>query len=168
MNSGLGSAVLKLHISQYFIWAGAMIASNGLLDVVIWSCTMVFLAPKDIKKAGLEEFRFMRTNSKKYGNIIWVEGGKKGGRESSRNTTKCLPLRELKIRSEKRESRRGLTWDSKRASIATGQAETGIQIQTSTTVMVENRWSANLSVFGNPFRPVSDIVSVPTRVAHRF
>lgn len=130
---------------------------------------MVFLAPKDIKKAGLEEFRFMRTDSVKYGNIIWVEGGRDGGQARSRRTMPCLPLPELKkTKSDKYESRREAKWDSDGVAAENGDVETGIQIQTSTTVMVEKRRNSSLNVFGNPLRPVSDIVSVPARVAHRF
>lgn len=129
---------------------------------------MVFLAPKDIKKAGLEEFRFMRTDSVKYGNIIWVEGGKADGRGRRRKTTRCLPLHELKkIKGEKNVNRS--EDDPERGATSHGDPDTSIQIQTSTTVMVENRRSSNgLGIFGNPLRPVSDIVSVPARVAHRF
>lgn len=130
---------------------------------------MVFLAPKDIKKAGLEEFRFMRTDSVKYGNIIWVEGGKGSGRGRRRKTTRCLPLHELKkIRGEKNDNRLEDGGDPERGATSHGDADTSIQIQTSTTVMVENRRSSTLGVFSNPLRPVSDIVSVPARVAHRF
>lgn len=130
---------------------------------------MVFLAPKDIKKAGLEEFRFMRTDSVKYGNIIWVEGGKNDGPGRHRRQTQCLPLSELKkLRCEKKGSRLDDNWDPERGAAASGDAETSIQVQTSTTVMVENRRSSALNVFANPLRPVSDIVSVPARVAHRF
>lgn len=130
---------------------------------------MVFLAPKEIKKAGLEEFRFMRTDSVKYGNIIWVEGGKNDGRARRRNTKQCLPLPDLKkIKGGKPGSRVEDNWDPERGAAANGEAETSIQVQTSTTVMVENRRISGLNVFANPLRPVSDIVSVPSRVAHRF
>ncbi|KAJ4393799.1 hypothetical protein N0V93_003014 [Gnomoniopsis smithogilvyi] len=168
----LGPMVLMAGVTindEYFLWAGAMIASNGWLDVIVWSCTMVFLAPKDIKKAGLEEFRFLRTNSVKYGNIIWVEGGKNDGRGRRRQVMQCLPLPELKkIKGEKKGSRLEDNWDAERGAAAIGDAETSIQVQTSTTVMVENRRNSALNLFGNPLRPVSDIVSVPARVAHRF
>ncbi|KAJ4424939.1 hypothetical protein N0V82_000443 [Gnomoniopsis sp. IMI 355080] len=146
-----------------------MIASNGWLDVIVWSCTMVFLAPKDIKQAGLEEFRFMRTDSVKYGNIIWVEGGKNEGRGRRRRTKQCIGLPDLKkIKGGKASSRLEDNWDPESGTAANGEAETSIQVQTSTTVLVENRRISALNVFANPLRPVSDIVSVPSRVAHRF
>lgn len=112
----------------------------------------------------------MRTDSVKYGNIIWVEGGKAdGGRGRRRKKTRCLPLHELKkIKGEKNEHRLEDDRDPERGATSHGDADTSIQIQTSTTVMVENRRSSGLGVFGNPLRPVSDIVSVPARVAHRF
>lgn len=164
--------------SEYFVWAGAMIASNGWLDVIIWSCTMVFLAPKDIKKAGLEDFRFLRTDSVKYGNIVWVEGGRVEERERSGSgcglEETCLSLPSFspntKVWSDRwaRKPQRTLNRSSSRRT-DTGMLmdpEGGIQIETSTMVMVENQRQS----LGPAFRSnrLGDTVSVPSRVAHFF
>ncbi|KAI1097806.1 hypothetical protein F4804DRAFT_351149 [Jackrogersella minutella] len=63
----------------YFCLAGAMIASNGWLDVLLFSTTrrsIIFNAPLDSENTGLETFEFMRTPYwRQYGNMVWVQGG---------------------------------------------------------------------------------------------
>lgn len=172
----LGPMVLLAGVTikaEYFVWAGAMIASNGWLDVIIWSCTMVFLAPKDIKKAGLEDFQFLRTDSVKYGNIVWVEGGRVGerGGPSRGPEETCLAMPTKQAWSERwmKKPQRGLVRSSSTRSEA-AMMDAGIQIETSTTVMVESRDQRN-SLASNTARSqgrMADTVSVPTRVAHFF
>jgi len=160
--------------SEYFIWAGVMTASNGWLDVLIWSCTMVFLAPKEIEKAGLEDFQFLRTDSVKYGNIVVVEGGRADDRNRGlEDAGWTLPsLRPKKkvwqdrwTRKPQRNLRRSPSMSSDAAMM---NAEGGIQIETSTSVMVESQRQslANSATRSHVLSP--DIVSVPARVAHLF
>ncbi|KAI1643227.1 G protein-coupled glucose receptor regulating Gpa2-domain-containing protein [Daldinia loculata] len=63
----------------YFCLAGTMIASNGWLDVLLFSTTrhsIIFNAPLDSEDTGLETFTFMRTpHWRQYGNMVWVQGG---------------------------------------------------------------------------------------------
>lgn len=67
----------------YFCTAGALITSNGWLDVLLWGATrhtLLFGADVDTQESGLESFAFMRTpHGRRWGNIVWVEGGGGGG-----------------------------------------------------------------------------------------
>lgn len=169
----LGPMVLMAGVTikaNYFLTAGALIASNGWLDVILWSCTMVFLAPKEIRKAGLADFQFLRTNSTKYGNMVWVEGGRDDGSEQRRGRS-ILSIPNIKIgRFERKWPQQEVNRNSGRqgSHIAILDAEGGIQIETSTTVLVENRRDSKTSGQSRPHRRMSDIVSVPARVAHLF
>lgn len=170
----------------YFLWAGAMIASNGWLDVVLWSCTMIFLAPGDIKDAGLSGFAFLRTPSVEYGNMVWVEAGMGGGDRRARGgrTAECLqPLARMLGRESGKDRRRGVGWESLGKS--DNKRLNGITTKTTTTVVVEE---SNLSggVDGITRAPPhqgmddgitprpsfvyarEDVLTVPRRVAHRF
>ncbi|KAK3306857.1 G protein-coupled glucose receptor regulating Gpa2-domain-containing protein [Chaetomium strumarium] len=66
----------------YFCLAGALITSNGWLDVLLWGVTrhrLLFSAAVDSEESGLDTFTFMRTPSeRRFGNMIWVEGGRAG------------------------------------------------------------------------------------------
>lgn len=170
----LGPMILMAGVTvnvEYFLWAGAMIASNGWLDVILWSCTMIFLAPKDIKNAGLQDFRFLRTSSVKYGNIVWVEGGQ--GREAGQGRKFIpswrlgRPLIRRPTQSDKRPTRRS-NWGFELASTESRDPGTAIQIERSTTVVVEDCGDTKRNSVGVAARRVSDIVSVPKRVAHLF
>lgn len=169
----LGPMILLAGVNikqDYFIWAGAMIASNGWLDVIVWSSTMIFLAPKDIKEAGLEDFRFLRTPSMKYGNLVWVEGGQ--GRDEDEQETRPSWRQRLPWKGINRPSRdhpRGRPEeDMGRDRNARQDAGQFIQIERSTMVVVEENQDSKRYSVGNAVRRVSDIVSVPARVAHLF
>lgn len=62
----------------YFCMAGALITSNGWLDVLLWGTTrhtVVFGSVDNSDALGLETFNFMRTPpARQYGNIVWVQG----------------------------------------------------------------------------------------------
>ncbi|KLU85419.1 hypothetical protein MAPG_04445 [Magnaporthiopsis poae ATCC 64411] len=71
----------------YFCTSGALIAANGLLDVLMWGFTrrdVVFGDGIEAANAlGLETFSFMRTpQDRKYGNMIWVQGAGAANRSS--------------------------------------------------------------------------------------
>lgn len=70
----------------YFCAAGALITSNGWLDVLLWGLTrrvLLFNSDVDAEEAGLETFAFMRTPpERKYGNMVWVQGA--SGRDEER------------------------------------------------------------------------------------
>lgn len=151
----------------YFCAAGAMIASNGWLDVLVFSTTrhsIIFNASPDSDNTGLETFAFMRTpHWRQYGNMIWVQGGARGknGEEEHRHRRRREAPRGLgKITQLTGWGRRGRGSEAKANSWfgdhgsgsqeslrgSAGAAETGIQMDTVTTVVIESaRDSANIS-----------------------
>ncbi|KAK3688354.1 G protein-coupled glucose receptor regulating Gpa2-domain-containing protein [Podospora appendiculata] len=62
----------------WYCTAGALIASNGWLDVLLWGLsrkTLLFNSDVGSEATGLETFSFMRTPpGRRYGNIVYVEG----------------------------------------------------------------------------------------------
>ncbi len=63
---------------SYFCAAGALITSNGWLDVLIWSTTRrdIVFGDVDSEDVGISTFAFIRTPpTRRFGNIVWVEGG---------------------------------------------------------------------------------------------
>ncbi|KAF3055704.1 hypothetical protein GL218_06806 [Daldinia childiae] len=142
----------------YFCLAGTMIASNGWLDVLLFSTTrhsIIFNAPLDSEDTGLETFAFMRTpHWRQYGNMIWVQGGAhtsngedgRQGRGRRRAVWGLGRLGELigwdgrDGRSKNSSSRWvGGPGSGSQESLRgiTRAAEAGIQMDTVTTVVVE-------------------------------
>ncbi|ETS80918.1 hypothetical protein PFICI_08447 [Pestalotiopsis fici W106-1] len=65
--------------------AGAMIASHGWLNVLLWSTTIIFIGDHDIRETGLEKFAFLRTPQRVYGNMVMVQGGN----DTDGNSARC-------------------------------------------------------------------------------
>lgn len=69
----------------YMSFAGAMIASNGSFDCLLFGTTrnvIIFASKHEVDKSdtGISTFNFMQTpRTRTYGNMIWVQGGS-GGR----------------------------------------------------------------------------------------
>lgn len=138
----------------YFTAAGALITSNGWLDVLLWGVTrrsLLFGAEVDTEDSGLATFAFMRTpHARQYGNMIWVEGA--GGREASPRTEqkdgwslgwrKLMGWRRLGFGGTGARDRNSKLGISRRRSNTQGSQEslrgtTGIQMDMVTTVVVE-------------------------------
>lgn len=73
------AAMTGIHVPLgFFCAAGALIVSNGWLDVLLWGTTrhtIVFGRLEDADKLGLDTFDFMRTPSdRRFGNFVWVQG----------------------------------------------------------------------------------------------
>lgn len=73
------AAMTGVHVPlEVFCVAGALIVSNGWLDVLIWGTTrhtIVFGRLEDADALGLDTFDFMRTPSdRRFGNFVWVQG----------------------------------------------------------------------------------------------
>ncbi|KAI1112167.1 hypothetical protein F5Y14DRAFT_422866 [Nemania sp. NC0429] len=65
----------------YFCFAGALTASNGWLDVILFATTrrsIVFAHGDDIGKedTGVDTFAFMQWTPNTFGNTVWVRGGR--------------------------------------------------------------------------------------------
>lgn len=69
----------------YMAFAGAMIASNGSFDCLLFGTTrnvIVFASKHEVDRVdtGITTFNFMQTpRTRRYGNMVWVQGGS-GGR----------------------------------------------------------------------------------------
>lgn len=73
------AAMTGVHVPLgFFCVAGALIVSNGWLDVLLWGTTrhtIVFGRLEDADALGLDTFDFMRTPSdRRFGNFVWVQG----------------------------------------------------------------------------------------------
>ncbi|EFQ28942.1 integral membrane protein [Colletotrichum graminicola] len=133
---------------DYFCLAGAMIASNGWLDVLLFSTTrhvIIFNASPGYEETGLDTFAFMRTPAnRRFGNMVWVQG--------AGSTRPNLPSEEgtggwlqklfgknrwghgIKRERQSTLSHRSISQQSLRGC---GGNMEGIQMETVTTVVVE-------------------------------
>ncbi|KAK8121878.1 hypothetical protein PG984_010548 [Apiospora sp. TS-2023a] len=58
----------------YYLFAGAISAAHGFLNVVLWSTCILFMGQKEQERLGLD--RFMQTpRERTYGNMVWIQGG---------------------------------------------------------------------------------------------
>lgn len=77
----------------YMCFAGAMIASNGMFDCMLFGTTrnvIVFASKHEVDRrdTGLNTFNFMQTPStRRYGNMVWVQGA--GGNGAARRASKA-------------------------------------------------------------------------------
>lgn len=63
----------------FFAFAGAVSAGNGLFNSLLWTSTILFSAPEDVRAAGLDQFRFghgngLRTPARAYGHTVIISG----------------------------------------------------------------------------------------------
>ncbi|ORY60254.1 uncharacterized protein BCR38DRAFT_398472 [Pseudomassariella vexata] len=57
-----------------YCFVGTLVACNGFFNSILWTATILFSAPQDIRDAGLSEFAFVRTPARPFGNTIWIHG----------------------------------------------------------------------------------------------
>lgn len=60
--------------TKYFNLVSCISSLAGLLDAILWSTTILLSSSKELKEVGLDPFEFIRSPSRDYGNIVWVEG----------------------------------------------------------------------------------------------
>lgn len=100
---------------SYFCVAGALITSNGWLDVLLWGLTrrsLLFYSEVDSEDNGLDTFTFMRTpQDRKYGNIVWVEGASGVG---DRSGISAPHRRRQQVDVEKSRNSRARGWPGSR------------------------------------------------------
>lgn len=58
----------------YYCLAGLVLATSGLWNTILWLTTMVFATPEDMRNTGLDQFAFVRTPRRDYGNRVWIQG----------------------------------------------------------------------------------------------
>lgn len=72
--------------TEYFNLVSSISSLAGFLDAILWSTTILFSSSKALKEVGLDAYDFMRTPSREYGNIVWVEGAARNqGQHRSRD-----------------------------------------------------------------------------------
>ncbi|OLN88280.1 hypothetical protein CCHL11_00263 [Colletotrichum chlorophyti] len=125
---------------QYLCFAGAMITSNGWIDVLIFSTTrsgILFDAPVDEQNLGLDTFNLTALGHQ-YGHRVWIQGGR----------PKDLPRVQPKPSVFRRPSRRprlaseGIHDRSESQTSLHEHEVKGIQMETVTTVFVEDMESS--------------------------
>lgn len=131
----------------YLCFAGAMIASNGSFDCLLFGTTrnvIVFASKHEIDKAdvGLNTFTFIKTpKTRRYGNMVWVQGGdaRQQPVAEDKTTGGWWSWKRLgggggkatdRVRSHRRTGSRSVSQESLRGVAA-------IQMDTVTTVVVE-------------------------------
>lgn len=129
--------------AELFCFAASMIASNGWLDVVLFSWTrssIIFAPTPDSADTGLGTFAFMRTpHTRRFGNMVWVQGAS-GGHDIS-NTQNGGWWRLGSERNDHKFKSRGHRWPGNASSISQeslrGPGINDIQMDTVTSVVVE-------------------------------
>lgn len=126
--------------------AGAMIASHGWLNVLLWSTTMIFIGNQDIQETGLEKFAFIRTPQRMYGNVILAKGGNAPNPGTQRPSwwSPCRAFRDVSSNAPpQRHSRNG----SEESLRRTGSLENSvIEVEIEAKVVIE-------AIFGEQVGP---------------
>ncbi|KAH6647041.1 hypothetical protein BKA67DRAFT_684555 [Truncatella angustata] len=61
--------------ATYYYIAGLTLATNGFWNTILWSTTIIYSTPEDMRNTGLDDFAFIRTpTSRRYGNMVWING----------------------------------------------------------------------------------------------
>ncbi|KAG8157867.1 hypothetical protein KVR01_012139 [Diaporthe batatas] len=156
------AAMAGIQVSlEFFCVAGALIVSNGWLDVLIWGTTrhtIVFGRLEDADALGLDTFSFMRTPSdRRFGNFVWVQGASdsQGGGSENEPTRRSrrwwTPVGETlgrggsgvvgnRSRSDPREM-----WEDRDSGSGITAADMGMTIQMDTMVTVIKEDSSIIS-----------------------
>ncbi|KAI1820503.1 hypothetical protein F4861DRAFT_522876 [Xylaria intraflava] len=125
----------------YFCFAGALAASNGWLDVLLFSTTrhsIVFAHGDDLgnEDTGVDTFAFMNTTPNTFGNTTWVRGGldEQHQKQPTGGWWRILGDPEPQATRQSRE------WNSRRASVRPAEGN-AIQLEVVTSVVVEDDYS---------------------------
>ncbi|KAI0390105.1 hypothetical protein F5Y17DRAFT_83252 [Xylariaceae sp. FL0594] len=155
----------------YFCFAGALVASNGWLDVILFATTrrsIVFAHGDDgigNEDTGVDTFAFMHHHSdvpRKFGNTTWIRGGRREGDEEEEERRKGSKegggwwriLGDPEARAKKKNHRMGKTLsqtsltpvevrDAKDSNANANANANAIQMEVVTSVVVEEGRHAN-------------------------
>ncbi|KAI0407613.1 hypothetical protein F4802DRAFT_552668 [Xylaria palmicola] len=125
----------------YFCFAGALAASNGWLDVILFTTTrrtILFAHGDDLgnEDTGVETFAFMNGTPSRFGNTIWVRGGGHD-KQPARGWWRILGDPETKARQHGK---------SLSQTSLTPQELNAIQMEVVTTVVVEDERSRSSDI----------------------
>ncbi|ORY68507.1 uncharacterized protein BCR38DRAFT_521558 [Pseudomassariella vexata] len=136
----------------FMAFTGSMLALSGFLDAVLWSSIIAFSSSDDIVNTGLDQFAFMRTpEGRSFGNMVWVQGG--AYTEKQPKGRGWWKLGGLGV--DRSSSQLSLRYDEICA------AESGIQMNVVTTVVVEDDGRAQASTPKDTPLAVPDILTRP-------
>lgn len=129
---------------ELFCFAASMIASNGWLDVLLFSWTrssIIFAPSLDSADTGIDTFAFMRTpHTRRFGNMVWVQGASRSN-DTSNNIQNGGWWRLGGERTDRKSKSRCHRWPGSEGSISQeslrGAGVNGIQMDTVTSVVVE-------------------------------
>ncbi|KAI0183551.1 hypothetical protein EV127DRAFT_18908 [Xylaria flabelliformis] len=125
----------------YFGFAGALAASNGWLDVLLFTTTrrsIVFGDDFGNEDTGIETFTFMNSTPSTFGNTIWVRGGREEQKHPSGGWWRILGDPESTARKPSRLGK------SLSQTSLTPMERNAIQMEIITTVVVEDDRSRSM------------------------
>lgn len=71
---------------SFFAFAGSILAANGLCNSILWTTTILFCGPGDMRDTGLAKFSFVRTPARDYGHTVIISGPCSKGYNNARGT----------------------------------------------------------------------------------
>ncbi|TRX95250.1 hypothetical protein FHL15_003942 [Xylaria flabelliformis] len=125
----------------YFGFAGALAASNGWLDVLLFTTTrrsIVFGDDFGNEDTGIDTFTFMNSTPSTFGNTIWVRGGREEQKHPSGGWWRILGDPESTARKPSRLGK------SLSQTSLTPMERNAIQMEIITTVVVEDDRSRSI------------------------
>ncbi|KAI1751753.1 hypothetical protein F4782DRAFT_540776 [Xylaria castorea] len=129
----------------YFCFAGALAASNGWLDVLLFTTTrrsIVFGDDFGNEDTGVDTFAFMNSSPSTFGNTIWVRGGRQEQKHPSGGWWRILGDPEAQAREPSRFGK------SPSQTSLTPMERNAIQMEIITTVVVEDDRSRSMDTKG--------------------
>ncbi|KAI0443733.1 hypothetical protein F4803DRAFT_297740 [Xylaria telfairii] len=123
----------------YFVFSGALVASNGWLDVLLFTTTrrsIVFGDDFGNEDTGVDTFTFMSAAPNTFGNTIWVRGGRQEPKPPSGGWWRILGDPESPVR--KPSKTRARSGKSLSQTSLTPLERNAIQMEIITSVVVED------------------------------
>lgn len=120
--------------TMFYCMAGLVLSTNGLWNTILWLTTMVFSTPEDMRNTGLDQFTFVRTPWREYGNRVWIQG------PASRTSVPKAPWWWWQLGGEaklKNRSGRGSSQSQETLRGGIAVEENAIQLDVTTTITVD-------------------------------
>ncbi|KAH7026533.1 uncharacterized protein B0I36DRAFT_330840 [Microdochium trichocladiopsis] len=136
----------------YYFVGASIIAAQGFLNCLLWTTTILFLSREEIEKIGLDHF--MRPpDDRVFGNIVYIQGGSRADEprdlsQSKRSHRGFVRMASVLGDDGRDETGRGrMQRSSSQMSLRhnSAQPQGGIQMETITTIIVEDGKPASRS-----------------------
>jgi hypothetical protein len=133
----LGSITPLEKSTPFMTFAGIMLSSTGVFNAILWSTTIIFSKDEDMVNTGLDQFSFVRTpEDRTFGNMVWVQGAVvKRQSDVPINTGGWWMLSRGRNNSDSEVPLHIV----KKPSASTHNQPGAIQMDISTTVVIENQ-----------------------------